>query len=261
MLTNYLLIIFCLLALFCSLMVIASKNPIHSILYLILVFCNITFVLILLGIEFIAIIFLIVYVGAIAVLFLFVVMMLNIKILELDEVFWRYIPAGLLISSCFLFQLFAFTFNFNIVEVFSLFLNNGLYSVHKLALSFPGTLSLTANNLLVNGIYIVPISSGFQITEPTWVNIIYNEPFFCLVRLNDFSANLLTLSFEITNTEILGWLIYTYTFFIFLVISLILLISMIGSIILVLNQNINIKRQIIFRQSLRDLKNSVSLKN
>jgi NADH:ubiquinone oxidoreductase subunit 6 (subunit J) len=68
-------------------MIIVSKNPIHSILYLILVFCNITFVLIILGVEFIAIIFLIVYVGAIAVLFLFVVMMLNIKILELDEVF------------------------------------------------------------------------------------------------------------------------------------------------------------------------------
>jgi hypothetical protein len=79
--------------------------------------------------------------------------------------------------------------------------------------------------------------------------------------LNEFSINLLTLSFEVTNTEILGWLVYTYTFFIFLVISLILLISMIGSIILVLNQNINIKRQVIFRQSLRDLKTSVSLLN
>lgn len=85
--TNYLLVAFCTLAIFCSVMIIISKNPIHSILYLILVFCNITFVLIILGIEFLAITFLIVYVGAIAVLFLFVVMMLNIKILELDEVF------------------------------------------------------------------------------------------------------------------------------------------------------------------------------
>jgi NADH-ubiquinone oxidoreductase chain 6 len=263
MLTNYLLIIFCLLALFCSFMVIASKNPIHSILYLILVFCNVTFVLILLGVEFIAIIFLIVYVGAIAVLFLFVVMMLNIKILELDEVFWRYIPAGLLISSCFLFQLFAFVFNFSIVEVFSLFLNNGFYSVHKLSSGFPEIHPLPS--LLVNGIYIVPILPDFQITDHSVVSIatvIYkNDSFFCFVKLNEFSVNLLNLSFEITNTEILGWLIYTYTFFIFLVISLILLISMIGSIVLVLNQNINIKRQVIFRQSLRDLKTSVSLKN
>ena len=259
MLTNYLLIIFCLLALFCSFMVIASKNPIHSILYLILVFCNVTFVLILLGVEFIAIIFLIVYVGAIAVLFLFVVMMLNIKILELDEVFWRYIPAGLLITSCFLLQLFAFAFNFNIVEAFGLFLNNDFYSLHKLSFRVSEIPKLS---LLVNGVYTIPILSDFQTTDHPLINTIYKgESFFCFVRLHNFSTSFLALSFEVTNTEILGWLIYTYTFFIFLIISLILLISMIGSIILVLNQNINIKRQVIFRQSLRDLKTSVSLKN
>lgn len=83
---------------------------------------------------------------------------------------------------------------------------------------------------------------------------IFNKSFF-------HDANSLNLAFELTNTELLGWLIYTYTFFIFLVVSLILLIAMIGSIILVLNQNINIKRQLVFRQTLRDLKSSVTLKN
>jgi hypothetical protein len=127
-------------------------------------------------------------------------------------------------------------------------------------LSFPEIPPLPG--LLVNGIYTVPILPDFQITDHSALIVIYkNESFFCFVKLNEFSINLLNLSFEITNTEILGWLVYTYTFFIFLVISLILLISMIGSIILVLNQNINIKRQVIFRQSLRDLKTSVSLKN
>jgi NADH:ubiquinone oxidoreductase subunit 6 (subunit J) len=87
MILSFLLIIFCFLSLLFSLLIIVSKNPIHSILYLILVFCSVTFILIILGVEFIAITFLIVYVGAIAVLFLFVVMMLNIKILELDETF------------------------------------------------------------------------------------------------------------------------------------------------------------------------------
>jgi NADH:ubiquinone oxidoreductase subunit 6 (subunit J) len=82
---KHLIFIFGFLAILCSMMVVASRNPIHSILYLILVFCNVTFILIILKLEFVAIIFLIVYVGAIAVLFLFVVMMLNIKILELDE--------------------------------------------------------------------------------------------------------------------------------------------------------------------------------
>lgn len=66
-------------------MVIVSENPIHSVIFLILVFCNAAGLLILLKIEFIAMMFLIIYVGAIAVLFLFVVMMLNIKISELSE--------------------------------------------------------------------------------------------------------------------------------------------------------------------------------
>lgn len=260
MLTNCLLIIFCLLALFCSFMVIASKNPIHSILYLILVFCNVTFVLILLGIEFIAITFLIVYVGAIAVLFLFVVMMLNIKIIELDEVFWRYIPAGLLISSCFLLQLFVFVFNFNVAEIFGLFFYNGFYSVSKLALYFPEIQSLPFS-LAVNDIYTNHFLLNYTV-DPEILSFIYREEVvFCFTKLNETSCNYLNLSFELTNTEVLGWLVYTYTFFVFLVISLILLISMIGSIILVLNQNINIKRQVIFRQSLRSLKSSVSLKN
>lgn len=258
--TNYLLIIFCLLALFCSLMVIASRNPIHSILYLILVFCNVTFVLIILGIEFIAIIFLIVYVGAIAVLFLFVVMMLNIKILELDEVFWRYIPAGLLISSCFLFQLFAFVFNFNIFEIFNLFFYNGFYSINKLSLNFSNIHQMPFCQL-INGVYTSSSLHNPSI-DLIFINFLYKEEsFFCFVKLNGLSNDFLGLSFELTNTEILGWLVYTYTFFILLVVSLILIISMIGSIILVLNQNINIKRQVIFRQVLRDLKSSVSLKN
>lgn len=199
--TNYLLITFCFLALFCSLMVIASRNPIHSILYLILVFCNVTFVLIILGVEFIAIIFLIVYVGAIAVLFLFVVMMLNIKILELDEVFWKYIPAGLLISSCFLFQLFVFVFNFNIAEVFDLFFYKGFYSINKLSLNFSEIQRLPFC-WLISGIYTPSTLPDYSFDL---INSLYKEEsFFCLIRLNDISTGVLSLSFELTNTEILG---------------------------------------------------------
>ena len=62
--------------------VITSTNPIHSVVFLILVFCNAAGLLVLLRTEFIAMMFLIIYVGAIAVLFLFVVMMLNIKVAE-----------------------------------------------------------------------------------------------------------------------------------------------------------------------------------
>jgi NADH-quinone oxidoreductase subunit J len=84
---EYLIIFFGLLSIICSLCIILNKNPIYSILFLILTFCNISFIMILLNVEFIAIIFLIVYVGAISVLFLFVIMMLNLKIIELKENF------------------------------------------------------------------------------------------------------------------------------------------------------------------------------
>ena len=83
-------------------LVILSKNPIHSVLFLILVFLNATGLLILLGVEFIAMLLLIVYVGAIAILFLFVVMMLNIK--TLDEKITRYLPVGAFIAILFLVE-------------------------------------------------------------------------------------------------------------------------------------------------------------
>lgn len=67
------------LCLFSGVIVITSKNPVHSVLYLVFAFCNASGLILLIEMEFIALIFLVVYVGAIAVLFLFVVMMLNIK--------------------------------------------------------------------------------------------------------------------------------------------------------------------------------------
>ncbi|KAH8963111.1 hypothetical protein BDL97_05G135700, partial [Sphagnum fallax] len=82
------------IALVSSVMVIRAKNPVHSVLFFILVFFNTSGLLVLLGLDFFAMIFLVVYVGAIAVLFLFVVMMLNIKIAEIHENVLRYLPVG-----------------------------------------------------------------------------------------------------------------------------------------------------------------------
>lgn len=77
--TMILFYVFVVLALVSGAMVIRAKNPVHSVLFLILVFCNTSGLLVLLGLDFFAMIFLVVYVGAIAVLFLFVVMMLHIR--------------------------------------------------------------------------------------------------------------------------------------------------------------------------------------
>ena len=75
-------------------MVIASKNPVHSVLFLILAFVNAAGLFILLGAEFLAMILVIVYVGAVLVLFLFVVMMLDVDFAELRQGFLQYLPIG-----------------------------------------------------------------------------------------------------------------------------------------------------------------------
>ena len=81
-----------------ALMVIASRNPVHSVLFLILAFFNAAALFILLGAEFLALILLIVYVGAVAVLFLFVVMMLDIEFAELKRGALQYLPFGGLVG-------------------------------------------------------------------------------------------------------------------------------------------------------------------
>ena len=79
-------------------MVIASRNPVHSVLFLILAFFNAAGLMLLAGAEFIAMLLVIVYVGAVAVLFLFVVMMLDIDFAELRAGFVRYLPLGALVA-------------------------------------------------------------------------------------------------------------------------------------------------------------------
>jgi NADH-quinone oxidoreductase subunit J len=79
-------------------MVIAAKNPVHSVLFLILAFVNAAGLFVLMGAEFLAMILVVVYVGAVAVLFLFVVMMLDVDFAELREGFLQYLPVGALVG-------------------------------------------------------------------------------------------------------------------------------------------------------------------
>jgi NADH-quinone oxidoreductase subunit J len=86
-------------------MVIASRNPVHSVLFLILAFFNSAALFVLLGAEFLAMILVVVYVGAVAVLFLFVVMMLDINFAALRQGFLTYLPIGALIGAVLLAEL------------------------------------------------------------------------------------------------------------------------------------------------------------
>jgi NADH-quinone oxidoreductase subunit J len=86
-------------------MVIAAKNPVHSVLYLILAFVNAAGLFVMIGAEFLAMILIVVYVGAVAVLFLFVVMMLDVDFAELKQGSLQYLPIGLLIGGIFIAEL------------------------------------------------------------------------------------------------------------------------------------------------------------
>jgi NADH-quinone oxidoreductase subunit J len=86
-------------------MVISARNPVHSVLFLILAFFNGAGLFVLIGAEFLAMVLVVVYVGAVAVLFLFVVMMLDINFVRLREGFLQYLPIGALIGLILLVEL------------------------------------------------------------------------------------------------------------------------------------------------------------
>ncbi|MGL4309370.1 MAG: NADH-quinone oxidoreductase subunit J [Paracoccaceae bacterium] len=106
---DYAFYLFAITAVVAGLFVVVSKNPVHSVLWLILAFLSSAGLFVLMGAEFVAMLLVIVYVGAVAVLFLFVVMMLDIDFAELKAEMVKYIPLGGLIGVVILMQLtFAF---------------------------------------------------------------------------------------------------------------------------------------------------------
>ena len=97
--------LFAVVAVASGVMVVAARNPVHSVLFLILAFFNSAGLFVLMGAEFLAMILVVVYVGAVAVLFLFVIMMLDVDFTELREGFSDYLPIGLVIGAVFLAEL------------------------------------------------------------------------------------------------------------------------------------------------------------
>ncbi len=96
---------FAFIAIASGVMVISARNPVHSVLFLILAFFNAAGLFVLMGAEFIAFILVIVYVGAVAVLFIFVVMMLDIDLARMRQGFLQYLPVGGLIGVVLLVEL------------------------------------------------------------------------------------------------------------------------------------------------------------
>ena len=179
---------------FSAVMVISSKNPVHSVFFLILAFFNSAGLFVLLGAEFIAMILVIVYVGAVAVLFLFVVMMLDIDIVELRAGFLRHLPIGITVAAI----------------VFA-------------ELSFVFYLSLAHPSMLAPAQQAIPPST------------------------------------QISNTQAIGNVLYTYYLYPFQLSGIILLISMIGTIVLTHRARPNVRKQNISKQLARRKEDGVQI--
>ena len=186
--------VFAVVAVASGIMVVTARNPVHSVLFLILAFFNAAGLFVLLGAEFLAMILVIVYVGAVAVLFLFVVMMLDIDFVELRQGFVKYLPVGALIGVVLLVELF----------------------------------------IVVGGWVTLPETKAAT-TEPA-------------ARLGSLS-----------NTAMLGRLLYTKYVYLFQAAGLILLVAMIGAIVLTLRHREGVRRQNVNRQLRRKRAESVEL--
>jgi NADH:ubiquinone oxidoreductase subunit 6 (subunit J) len=257
--------IFSSIALISGVMVIRSKNPVHSVLFLILVFCNAAGLLILLDLDFFAMIFLVVYVGAIAVLFLFVVMMLNIKLAEIHENVLRYLPIGGLIGLIFLFEVLLVVDN-DLIPVLSvspaLMESNTLFSFSELLSYKIKGLSILLNPNISYGEYLKDLENlngGLFTSTGTFGSSMLTEfPIRDFQSFNYLSYTQWPSKIEnITNIEALGQIIYTYYFYFFIVASLILLIAMIGAIVLTMHKGMNVKRQEVYEQNNREFAKTV----
>ena len=156
-------------ALLSSVLVITSKNPVIAVIFLISVFVNAAGYLILLGVGFIGISYIIVYVGAIAVLFLFVIMLLNIRladILEAGSQYTKNLPLAIGISSLFAYELFSILpFSIN---------NNSIVSNMQGTLNFLNGLLLNSDNSLSSAVYLIqnPALADYNFTSFTQVQVL-----------------------------------------------------------------------------------------
>lgn|SRR3990167_457393 len=242
-------------------MVIVSRNPIHSIFFLILAFIGISAIMFTFNIEFLPIIFLVVYVGAVSVLFLFVVMMLNIKIIETYENFFNYLPVGIFIGFIFFIELYLFFLKDLNIYFYDM---KDYYSLYKY---ITDCLIYTNNEeFLFNFLgYSEGSLKSFYPEDLNISDFVYTfESRFLTYQLFDYLDNFFNIEYvsyisekeALTDIEIIAQVIYQHKFFAFIISSLILLIAMIGAIVLTLTikrDNFSTKRQDISEQVYRKI--------
>nr|YP_010335510.1 NADH dehydrogenase subunit 6 [Pleurotus giganteus]UNH92441.1 NADH dehydrogenase subunit 6 [Pleurotus giganteus] len=188
--------------LFSSVFAITSKNPVISVIFVIGTFVQAAGYLILIGVNFVGISYIVVYVGAIAVLFLFVIMMINIKltdILETGNQYTKNLPLALAIGSLFTYIIFTIIpFNFNNVPAFSL-ISDSIINLNSIVLN-SNIISKDLISIIVNAYYNLSLSD---------------------INITNFS-----------QIETLGYSLYTYGAILLIVLSIILLLAMLATIII-----------------------------
>jgi NADH-ubiquinone oxidoreductase chain 6 len=159
--------IFALFAVISSLLVITSKNPVISVLFLISVFVNSAIYLMFTGISFIGISYIIVYVGAIAILFLFILMMINIKLTDILEVgtdYTKNLPLALIIAALFIFAIFG-----SVTNLFETSLSV-VDSLNSLIVSNTASINgLDLNNFITLHTTISPSTRGTHLLDYTQI--------------------------------------------------------------------------------------------
>jgi len=190
-----------------AILVITSKNPVISVIFLIFVFCSAALYLIIFGISFIGISYIIIYIGAIAVIFLFIIMMINIKltdILEVGSQFTKNIPLAIAIGSLFMYEIYSIIpFTFNNVPALSYILEN---------LNNLNWLLLNSYHSTLNDIFLTNNSINVDTTFTNYLQI-----------------------------QAIGQNLYTYGAILFIILSIILLLAMVAPIFISRKNDIKIK--------------------
>jgi NADH-ubiquinone oxidoreductase chain 6 len=201
-----------------GILVITAKNPVISVLFLISVFINVAGYLVLLGVAYLGLAYLIIYVGAIAILFLFVIMMLNLRLVELIDTGQEYtqnLPLGAIIGALFFFELLS-------ILPFSLFTADG-------SAAQSGLFNLPA--FLEQGLglfsFINSLVLGIDTAAPSMSNV--HVTFNPVVADNNFTSFL--------QIESIGQGLYTYASLWLIVASVIFLLAMVGPIVLCMSSS------------------------
>lgn len=210
-----------------AVLVVKSKNPVHSVFYLVLLFCNASGLLFMLGLEFFALLNIYVYVGALAVMFLFVVMLLDITYTEIVASQRGYYPIAILFLLGLWFGFYLYD------QAISPASEQWLYSIQK-----PEFISILDKNTEKVG--------------NDWATFsLYNE------ISSDFYNSWYSLSDQIDNMKALAPALYIHYVDLLLIASLILLVAMIGAIVLCLKRRVDSPAQDIFAQHGRDFQKVV----